>query len=150
MTPSRKKLVCKTSLPPKPVGLRELAQYLKLSPATVSVVINDSPAAKAIPVHTKERVLQAAKKLEYRANFFARSLSLRRGFMVGVVVPELSEGYAASIMRGIESQLLAEGYCYFVDQHAGTLLDSVRLALVAGDKITVAFGKELAFNSAHD
>jgi DNA-binding LacI/PurR family transcriptional regulator len=119
MTPSRKKLASKTSLPPKPVGLRELAQYLKLSPATVSVVVNDSPAAKAIPVHTKERVLQAAKKLEYRANFFARSLSLRRGFMVGVVVPELSEGYAASIMRGIESQLLAEGYCYFVASHQG-------------------------------
>jgi LacI family transcriptional regulator len=107
------------SLPSKPVGLRELAAYLKLSPATVSVVINDSPAAKAIPKHTKERVLQAARKLEYRANFFARSLSLRRGFTVGVVVPELSEGYAASIMRGIESKLLAEGYCYFVASHQG-------------------------------
>jgi len=119
MTPSRKTNRSKSSLPAKPIGLRELAQYLKLSPATVSVVINDSPAAKAIPERTKERVLQAARKLEYRANFFARSLSLRRGFMVGVVVPELSEGYAASIMRGIESQLLAEGYCYFVASHQG-------------------------------
>jgi DNA-binding LacI/PurR family transcriptional regulator len=119
MTPSRTKKVSKSSLPVKPVGLRELSRYLKLSPATVSVVVNDSPAAKAIPKHTKERVLQAARKLEYRANFFARSLSLRRGFTVGVVVPELSEGYAASIMRGIESQLLAEGYCYFVASHQG-------------------------------
>ena len=107
------------ALPTKPVSLRSLAEYLKLSPATVSVVINDSPAAKAIPKHTKDRVLQAARKLEYRPNFFARSLSLKRGFMVGVLVPEISEGYAASIMRGIEDQLLSEGYFYFVASHRG-------------------------------
>lgn len=106
-------------LPAKPVSLRSLAEYLQLSPATVSVVINDSPAAKAIPKHTKDRVLQAARKLQYRANFFARSLSLKRGFMVGVLVPEISEGYAASIMSGIEDQLLSEGYFYFVASHRG-------------------------------
>lgn len=106
-------------LPPKPISLRALAEYLKLSPATVSVVVNDSPAAKAIPKHTKDRVLQAARKLEYRPNFFARSLSLKRGFMVGVLVPEISEGYAASIMRGIEDHLLKEGYFYFVASHRG-------------------------------
>ena len=103
----------------KAVSLRTLAEYLKLSPATVSVVINDSPAAKAIPKHTKDRVLQAARKLQYRPNFFARSLSLKRGFMVGVLVPEISEGYAASIMRGIEDHLLSEGYFYFVASHRG-------------------------------
>ena len=104
-------------MPAKPVSLRSLAEYLKLSPATVSVVINDSPAAKAIPKHTKDRVLQAARKLEYRPNFFARSLSLKRGFTVGVLVPEISEGYAASVMRGIEDELLSDGYFYFVASH---------------------------------
>jgi LacI family transcriptional regulator len=84
-----------------PVSLRFLAEYLKLSPATVSVVMNNSPAAKAIPAHTQERIRKAALKLHYRPNFFARSLSLKRGFMVGVLVPEISEGYAASIMGGI-------------------------------------------------
>jgi LacI family transcriptional regulator len=63
--------------------------------------------------------LQAAKKLQYRPNFFARSLSLKRGFMVGVLVPEISEGYAASVMRGIEDELLSEGYFYFVASHRG-------------------------------
>jgi len=100
-------------------SLRTLCDYLKLSPATVSVVINNSPAAKAIPEHTKERVRKAARKLNYRANFFARSLSLKRGFTVGVLLPELSEGYAAAIMSGIEDQLLKEGYFYFVASHRG-------------------------------
>src|SRR5450631_2882433 len=105
------------ALPVKPVSLRMLAEYLKLSPATVSVVINDSPAAKAIPKHTKDRVLQAARKLEYRPNFFARSLSLNGGFMLGVLGPAISDGYAASSMRGIEDELLSEGYFYSVASH---------------------------------
>jgi DNA-binding LacI/PurR family transcriptional regulator len=105
--------------PEKPVSLRALAEYLRVSPATVSVVINDSPAAKAIPKHTKDRVLAAARELDYRPNFFARSLSLKRGFMVGVLAPEISEGYAALIMRGIEDELLREGYFYFVASHRG-------------------------------
>jgi LacI family transcriptional regulator len=103
----------------KPVSLRSLAEYLKLSPATVSVVMNNSPAAKAIPSHTKDRILHAARKLDYRPNFFARSLSLKRGFMIGVLAPEVSEGYAAAIMGGIEDHLLREGYFYFVVSHRG-------------------------------
>jgi LacI family transcriptional regulator len=99
--------------------LRALAEHLKLSQATVSVVMNNSPAAQAIPKHTKERVLRAAEKLGYRPNFFARSLSLKRGYMVGVLVPEISEGYAASILRGREDELLSQGYFYFMASHRG-------------------------------
>jgi DNA-binding LacI/PurR family transcriptional regulator len=119
MNRSRTAKGARASVPPGPVSLRELAEHLKLSPATVSVVINNSPAAKAIPKHTKDRVLAAARELDYRPNFFARSLSLKRGFMVGVLAPEISEGYAASIMRGIEDELLREGYFYFVASHRG-------------------------------
>lgn len=102
-----------------PTTLRSLSSYLKLSPATVSIVINDSPAAKAIPEGTKNRILRAAQKLNYRANFFARSLSLKRGYTIGVLVPELSEGYASAIMSGIEDELLKRGYFYFVASHRG-------------------------------
>lgn len=64
-------------------------------------------------------MLQAARKLQYRPNFFARSLTLKRGFIVGVLVPEISDVYAASIMGGIEDELLSEGYFYFVASHRG-------------------------------
>lgn len=116
----------------KPASLRSLCDYLKLSPATVSVVINNSPAAKAIPQHTKDRVLKAARKLNYRANFLARSLSLKRCFTVGVLLPELSEGYAAAVMSGVEDQLLKEGYFYFVASHRGRpdLIEEYPLMLI--------------------
>jgi LacI family transcriptional regulator, galactose operon repressor len=103
----------------RPTTLRSLSRYLRLSPATVSIVINDSPAAKAIPEPTKSRILRAAQKLNYRANFFARSLSLKRGYTIGVLVPELSEGYTSAIMSGIEDELLKRGYFYFVASHRG-------------------------------
>jgi len=42
----------------------------------------------------------------------ARSLRAQRSFTIGVVVPEISEGYAALVMSGIEDHLLEEGYFY--------------------------------------
>jgi DNA-binding LacI/PurR family transcriptional regulator len=102
---------------PKPVSLKQLAEHLALSPATVSLVINRSPVADSIPQETKDRILAAARKYKYRPNFFARSLRAQRSFTVGVIVPEVSDGYSASVMSGVEDHLLQEGYFYFVVSH---------------------------------
>jgi DNA-binding LacI/PurR family transcriptional regulator len=99
------------------VSLKHLAEHLQLSPATVSLVINCSPAAKSIPHRTQERIRAAAREFNYYPNFVARSLRARRSFTIGVVVPEISEGYAALVMSGIEDHLLQEGYFYFVVSH---------------------------------
>jgi DNA-binding LacI/PurR family transcriptional regulator len=61
----------------KPVTLKTLAEYLDLSPATISIVLNDSPFAKSISPATRERVQAAAKKFEYRPNLHARMLRTR-------------------------------------------------------------------------
>jgi DNA-binding LacI/PurR family transcriptional regulator len=99
------------------VSLKALAEALGLSPATVSLVINRSPAARSIPERTRARIFAEAKRLHYRPNFVARSLRSQRSFTVGVVVPEVSEGYTALVMSGIEDFLLQEGYFYFVASH---------------------------------
>ena len=99
------------------VNLRELAEHLKLSVATVSLVMNRSPAAKSIPHRTQARVRAAARELNYRPNVMARMLRQRRSFTIGVIVPEISEGYAALVLSGIEDHLLQEGYFYFVVSH---------------------------------
>jgi len=99
------------------ISLKELASHLGLSTATVSLVINRSPAAKSIPPATQERVREAARELNYRPNLMARSLRQKRSFTVGVIVPEVSEGYAALVLSGIEDYLLQEGYFYFVVSH---------------------------------
>jgi DNA-binding LacI/PurR family transcriptional regulator len=99
------------------VSLKHLAEHLGLSQAAVSFVINRSPAAKSIPQRTQELIRAAARELNYRPNHLARSLRQQRSFTIGVVVPEISEGYAALVMSGIEDHLLQEGYFYFVVSH---------------------------------
>jgi LacI family transcriptional regulator len=102
---------------PSPVSLRTLADHLGLSPATISLVVNRAPGARGIPKATQERVLAAAERFHYRANSIARSLRAQRTFTIGVLVPEISEGYAALVMSGIEDHLLQSGYLYFVASH---------------------------------
>ncbi|MGZ4814320.1 MAG: LacI family DNA-binding transcriptional regulator [Terriglobales bacterium] len=97
--------------------MKELASHLGLSPTTVSFVINRSPVANSIPQRTKDQIFAAAREFGYRPNFFARSLRTRRSFTIGVMVPEVSEGYAATVLSGIEHHLLQIGYFYFVVSH---------------------------------
>ena len=101
----------------KTVSLKSLAAYLQLSPATISLVINRSPRAQSIPQTTQDRIFEAARKLNYKPNFFARSLRSKKTFTVGVLVPEAREGYSTMVIRGIENYLLDAGYFYFMASH---------------------------------
>jgi LacI family transcriptional regulator len=83
----------------------------------VSVVVSDSPAAQAIPLATRKRILAAASELQYRPNYFARSLRKKRSMSVGVLVPEMSEGYFTLVMNGVEEYLMAAKYFYLLASH---------------------------------
>jgi LacI family transcriptional regulator len=98
--------------------LKDVAGHLGLSPATVSLVLNRSPVADSIPQETHERIFAAAEELNYRPNLLARSLRKQKSFSVGVLVPEISEGYAAGVMKGVEGYLSQEGYFYFLGSHS--------------------------------
>jgi DNA-binding LacI/PurR family transcriptional regulator len=100
----------------KPVSLKILADYLGLCPATVSVVLNNVPG-RSIPAETRERVRTAARKFNYQPSLLARSLRKQRTFTVGVLVPELSDGYHTLVMSGIGDHLMREGYFYFSAHH---------------------------------
>src|SRR5882672_8933525 len=101
----------------QPVSLKELAAHVGLSPTSLSLVLNDSPGASAIPQETKARIFAAAERFNYQPNFLARSLRAQRSYTLGVLVPELSDGYSAMVLSGIEDHLLQEGYFYLVASH---------------------------------
>jgi len=106
-----------TSAAGQPITLKELARQLGLSAGTVSLVINRSPAARSIPARTQERIFAAARRLHYRANHLARSLRSRRTFSVGVLLQEISEGYAASVLAGVDEHLTGAGYFFLMASH---------------------------------
>lgn len=101
----------------KAVSLKDLAASLKLSPTTVSLVLNAAPTAISIPAETQDRIFEAARNLKYRPHYIARSLRAQRTHTIGVLIPELSEGYSVTVLSGIEEKLLEEGYFYFVVSH---------------------------------
>jgi len=105
------------SSPSGQVNLKMLAEYLGLSRTTVSLVLNNSPSAKSIPQVTRNRVIEAAARLNYRPNYFARSLRQSRSMSVGVIAPDLSEGYFNGVMSGVVAELTTAHYLYFTVFH---------------------------------
>jgi len=90
-----------------PTTLADIARALGVSKMTVSRAINNHPE---ISPETRSRVLEAAQRMNYRPNQYARALTTNRSFLLGVVVPDLMHSYFAEICRGIESVAKPLGY----------------------------------------
>ncbi|MGD0443836.1 MAG: LacI family DNA-binding transcriptional regulator [Edaphobacter sp.] len=98
------------------VSLKMLAEYLDLSPATVSFVLNNAPG-RSIPPATRERVKAAAKKFGYQPSQIARSLQGLKTQTIGILLPELGEGYHSQVLGGAADVLMQEGYFFFTAHH---------------------------------
>jgi DNA-binding LacI/PurR family transcriptional regulator len=99
------------------VTIKALAQHVGLTPGTISVVLNDSPAARSIPQKTKNRIFAAAKELNYRPNFFARTLRSKRTYTIGVIAEEIGDSYGSLVISGIEEHLRMMDYSFLTVVH---------------------------------
>ena len=99
------------------VTLKAVAERVGLTAGTVSAVLNESQASKVIPQHTKDRVLKAARELNYKPNFFARTLRSKRTYTIGVIAQEIGDSYSGPIIAGIESYLRDRGYFFLTGIH---------------------------------
>jgi len=99
------------------VTLKSVALHLGLTPGTVSAVLNNSAAARSIPEHTRKRILEAARALNYRPNFVARSLRVRRTFTIGVIAEEIGDAYGGMVVNGVEEHLSEKNYFFFTVAH---------------------------------
>jgi DNA-binding LacI/PurR family transcriptional regulator len=102
---------------PGVVTLKAVAQHVGLTPGTVSAVLNDAPSARSIPQETKNRIHAAAKELDYRPNFFARTLRNKRTYTIGVIAEEIGDSYGSAIISGIEQYLRKNGYFFLTVVH---------------------------------
>jgi LacI family transcriptional regulator len=84
--------------------IQDVARLAKVAPATVSNVLN---ASRPVAEIRKERVLAAVKQLGYRPNALAASLRRKETRTIGVVVPDLTNPFFATIVHRIE-ELAAE------------------------------------------
>ncbi len=99
------------------VTLKSVADYVGLTPGTVSAVLNDAPSARSIPEHTKKRIHAAAQELNYRPNFFARTLRKKRTYTIGIIAEEIGDAYSSMVISGIESYLRQRNYFFLTVTH---------------------------------
>lgn len=97
----------------KRVTIKDIAEHLTLSVSTVSRALIDD---KNIRRETKEKVLEAAKKLGYKPNPVATNLKYGRTNTVGVIVPEMITPFASQVIEGIQKVLYPKGLKVIIAQ----------------------------------
>ncbi len=99
------------------VTLQMVAERVGLTKGTCSAVLNKSAASRSVPLHTQERVLAAARELNYRPSFYARNLAVKRTYMIGVVTQEVGDFYSSPIISGIERYLRQNNFFFLTVAH---------------------------------
>ena len=97
--------------------LKSVAERAGVTASTVSAVLNDSPAARSVPDRTKKRILAAARELNYRPNFLARSLRVQRSYTIGLILQEIGDAYGSVIVSGMERYLRQQNYFFLTVAH---------------------------------
>jgi LacI family transcriptional regulator len=87
--------------------IQDVAQLAGVSKATVSHVINDT---RPVTPATRQAVLDAIAKLNYRPSAIARSLNTNVTHTIGVLVADITNPFFSGLVRGVERQLSLQGY----------------------------------------
>jgi len=87
--------------PKRQITIRDVAKKAGVSPTTVSRVLTGKSIGQ-MQEKTKKKVLKAIKELEYIPNKYARALKQQKTGVIGVLIPDISDIFFSSIVRGIE------------------------------------------------
>lgn len=85
----------------------EVAALAGVAQSTVSRALSGDPN---ISEQTRERVVAAARRLNYSPNVIARSLITRRANRVGVFLADITNPFYPELVEGLEREFAALGY----------------------------------------
>lgn len=91
-----------------PTTIYDIAKLAEASPATVSRVLSNS--SYHVSDGLRERILKAARELNYIPNGTGRQLKTKVSRTIGVMIPSVSNPYYASVVSGIEEIAFEKGY----------------------------------------
>ncbi|MEW6047572.1 MAG: LacI family DNA-binding transcriptional regulator [Bacillota bacterium] len=92
---------------PRRITIKDVARSAGVSVTTASVALRRTAPVKE---STRQRVLEAARRLHYYPNRLAQTLVLQRSTLVGVLVPDIADPYFHEIVKGVEAALSRHGY----------------------------------------
>jgi len=92
------------------VTIEDISRVTGLSRGTVSRALNNRPD---ISEKTRQRVLEACRRLKYRPSYAARSLATGRNYAVAVLAERFDSPFAAGFVRGALRAAEVQRYCVF-------------------------------------
>lgn len=90
------------------ITLKDVAEMAGVNPSTVSRVINNSGVA--VKEETRQRILDAVKKLNYKPNAVARSLRTRSTQLLGMIIPDITNPFFPICYKGAETAASEKGF----------------------------------------
>lgn len=91
----------------------DIAKQLGVSPSTVSRALHNHPSISA---ETKKNVLALAEKYSYQPNLLALSLLNKKTGIIGIVVPEITSYFFATVISGVQDMVSSAGYKLLICQ----------------------------------
>ncbi len=95
------------------VTIKDIARELGISTSTVSRALSDAWDVKR---ETRDKVLETAKKLNYRPNPNARNLQNKHTGIIGIIIPEFVSSFFPNVVLGIQEELARENYRMIISQ----------------------------------
>jgi len=89
------------------VTMADVAKYAGVTKTTVSRVLNNKGE---LSPETREKVLKAVEHLGYRRSRIARGLATDQTFLLGLIVPSISNEFFTEIVRGAEDTAWENDY----------------------------------------
>ncbi len=103
----------------KKVSLKDIAEALNLSKATISWILSGKGEEKGFSTATIKRVKEYADSVNYRPNLLARSLSVGTSSTIGLVIPFLADTFYAQMAQSIELEAARKKYTLIVCSSEG-------------------------------
>ena len=99
------------------ITIKDIAREMGVSISTVSRAFNNKYDINA---ETKAEILKKSAELGYAPNLFAKQLSSKKTFIIGVVVPEFINSFFPRVIKGIQSVMNGAGYQVLIIRRIST------------------------------
>ncbi|HHE55253.1 MAG TPA: LacI family transcriptional regulator [Caldithrix abyssi] len=120
----------------KRTTLKIIAEKTGVSVTTVSRVLNGQATRYRISKETSEKIYKCAKELHYTPDSLARGLRLKRTHIIGLIIPDISNPFFATIAYNIEVEARKAGYSIMLcDSEENTELEIESIKLLQSRKV---------------
>ena len=96
------------------VSIKDIAEKLNVSTATVSLTLSGQGNRRKVSQETQQRVLACAKELHYQPNVLARSLNKGYSENLGLIVPDITDSFFSQLANQIEMEAEKRHYTLMI------------------------------------